>query len=220
MNILIVVPHPDDEVLGFGGVIQKHIKAGDTVFVNFLLENRGPRWVTQISQVPSVAKKLGYQTIITDTRLNENCFIKNVTILEEIIAKFKPDILYSVFGGDSHQDHDYTFKVVRIATRVWAPFLVNQVYLGEIPSSTDQAPKLPQFTFLPTRYVPLTDEEITVKIEAMKLYTEEVREWPHPRSPKGIVNLAERRGSECRQLYAESFVTLRDIHSFVHPKNG
>ena len=67
MNILIVVPHPDDEVLGFGGVIQKHIEAGDRVFVNFLLENRGPRWSTQISQVPSVAEKLGYQTIVTET---------------------------------------------------------------------------------------------------------------------------------------------------------
>lgn len=213
MNVMIVVPHPDDEVLGFGGVIQKHVKNGDNVMVYFMTEIRSSRVDIQFRQFPKVSKELGYTGKVYNTLLNETNLTLNVKRLEDEIELFKPDILYSVFGGDNHQDHEYIFKVIRIATRVWSNFLIKKIYLGEILSSTDQSPKLPQFAFIPTYYVPLTKDEVNKKVECMKYYQAEIQSWPHPRSERGLTNLAERRGSECRHNYAESFVILRDIEN-------
>lgn len=211
MNVMIVVPHPDDEVLGFGGVIQKHVKSGDGVLVYFLTEIKTNRLETQFKQFPEVAEMLGYKGKVYNTLLNEANFVLNVKRLEEEIESFKPDILYSVFGGDNHQDHEYIFKVIRIATRVWSNFLIKKLYVGEILSSTDQSPKLPQYAFIPTYYVPLTKEEVKKKIACMKHYQSEIQKWPHPRSEKGLINLAEKRGSDCGNEFAESFMVLRDI---------
>lgn len=220
MEVMIIVPHPDDEVLGFGGTIQKHIKNGDNVFVLFFSEatQRTPddrrRLENQISQFPAVADKLGYTGKSIQSGLDEKNFFSNVNLITDEIERIKPDILYTVFNGDNHQDHEYIFKAVKIATRVWSNFLVKQIYLGEILSSTDQSPKLPQFAFIPTHYIPLTEEQVKIKAECLKLYGDEIKNWPHPRSEGGIFNLAEKRGSECGTSYAESFVTLRRIENF------
>ena len=211
MNVMIVVPHPDDEVLGFGGVIQKHKKAGDKVFVNFMAEIRSPRLEKQYSQSPMIGKKLVNVSEFQEVKLTDDEFLPNVVRLEDDITEFKPDIIYTVFGGDNHQDHEYIFKMIRVATRIWGPFLVKKIYLGEVLSSTDQAPRLSQHAFIPTYYVPLTKKEVNKKIECMKRYSGEIQKWPHPRSEKGIFNLAERRGSECGCEYAESFMILRHI---------
>ena len=129
MNVMIVVPHPDDEVLGFGGVIQKHKKAGDKVFVNFMAEIRSPRLEKQYSQSPMIGKKLGYVSEFQEVKLTDDEFLPNVVRLEDDITEFKPDIIYTVFGGDNHQDHEYIFKMIRVATRIWGPFLVKKIYL-------------------------------------------------------------------------------------------
>jgi len=44
MKILIVACHPDDEVLGCGGVIQKHIEQGDIVDILIMTEAPSPEW--------------------------------------------------------------------------------------------------------------------------------------------------------------------------------
>lgn len=220
MNILVVVPHPDDEVLGFGGVIQKHVASGDKVFVDFITEIRTKRLEEQFKQFPEVGRKLGYVGRLHQTFLTDAALRTNIHHLETEIDRLKPDVLYSVFGGDNHQDHRYIFDLVRIATRVWSNFLVKKIYLGEILSSTDQSPRLPQFAFLPTMYVPLLKDEVEKKIKCMEIYQDEIQEWPHPRSKRGVMNLAERRGSECRYSYAEAFVTLRDVNLFVNPKQS
>lgn len=214
MKVMIIVPHPDDEVLGFGGIIQKHVKDGDEVFVYFITDIDGinsPRAVKQIEQFPQVAKLLKYTGKVYDTHFDNDHFSVNTAELEKEIENFKPDVVYSTFYGDNHQDHEYVFRMVKIATRVWAKFLVKSVYLGEILSSTDQAPRLSQFHFMPNYYVPLTKKQVEKKIEALKCYTDEIQQWPHPRSEKGVLNLAEKRGSECKQEYAECFLTLRHI---------
>ena len=211
MNIMIIVPHPDDEILAFGGVIQKHKKNGDNVVVHFIEKVSDSRKKTQVLHGKEACKKLNIGFKLKNITLTDKYFDKCVAYLENEIHTFKPDILYTVFYGDNNQEHEYIFKVVKIATRVWSKFLVKKIYMGEILSSTEQSPKLQQYAFLPTLYIPLTKNEVFQKIECMKLYKEEIQTWPHPRSAGGILNLAERRGSECKEEYAEAFVVLRDI---------
>jgi len=208
---MIIVPHPDDEVLGFGGAIQGHIEQGDRVFVYYINANNSKREIQQYKDLQSVSKYLKFQSIVKNIKLNDTNFKKCINYIENEIEKIKPDILYTVFYGDNHQDHEYIFKAVKIATRIWSSFLVKKIYLGEILSSTDQAPKNLLHTFCPTHYVALREDQVIRKSKSISMYKDEVMQWPHPRSEKGIINLAERRGSECKSLYAEAFVILRDI---------
>lgn len=212
MNVMVIAPHPDDELLAFGGVMQKHVKKNDNVFVYFMDNiSDSPQEQKQVSQFPRIVETIGCFGKACDTQMDEKNFEPNVRILEDEIHAYRPDIVYSVFGGDNHQDHEYIFKVLRVATRIYAPFLVKKIYLGETLSSTDQAPRLLQHTFIPNHYVPLTLEQVSTKAKCLEYYTDEIHQWPHPRSKKGILNLAEKRGSECVQNYAEAFMTLRSI---------
>ena len=79
----------------------------------------------------------------------------------------------------------------------------------EVPSSTDQAPPFPEYTFQPNFYVDISDF-LDRKIQAMKAYTREMREFPHPRSAKGIEVLAQKRGMEIGFRAAEGFMVIRD----------
>jgi LmbE family N-acetylglucosaminyl deacetylase len=211
MNVMIIVPHPDDEILGFGGVIQRHVAAGDVVQVHYLSYSYELRQKTQFQQTAVAAQKFGFTAHIYQTELIDRTLLDCVVYLEKAIQEFKPDILYTVFPGDNHQDHEFLFKVIRIAARPLMKFLVKKIYLGEILSSTDQAPRLPQHAFIPNYYVGLTKEQMDKKLQGLEAYPEELREWPHPRSAKGVTVLAEKRGSECCQFYAEAFMVLRDI---------
>lgn len=213
MKVMIVVPHPDDEVLAFGGLIQKHVEEGDEVFVNFMSATHNDRMEKQYNQFPEVGKILGYKGKFDKIIMDDTNFRTNVGLLENSIQKFKPDLFATVFCGDNHQDHEYVFKMVRVATRVYAPFLVKKIISGETLSSTDQSPRLPPFAFIPNMYVPLHKDQVQKKIKAMDTYDSETMEWPHPRSPRGIMNLAEKRGSECKHSYAEAFMILRHIEN-------
>ena len=214
MNVLIIVPHPDDEILGFGGAIQWHVSRGDKVFVEFVTDNIEEELTRkQYAQFPEVGKKIGYTGNLYAAPFDDKNVRDTTKHLESRINLIKPEVLYSVFGEDNHQDHRYIFDLIRVASRTWAKHHIKNIYLGEILSSTDQSPKLPQCAFIPTYYIPLTKEEVKNKVDALLMYDDEIQKWPHPRSEKGIWNLAEKRGSECHNEYAESFVTLRHIES-------
>ena len=79
----------------------------------------------------------------------------------------------------------------------------------EVPSSTDQAPPFADHAFQPNFYVDIS-QFLDRKIQAMKAYTRELREFPHPRSEKGIDVLAQKRGMEIGFQAAEAFVLIRE----------
>jgi LmbE family N-acetylglucosaminyl deacetylase len=49
------------------------------------------------------------------------------------------------------------------------------------------------------------------KIDAMKAYKSELKEFPHPRSLETLEALARKRGSEINTSYAEAFQLIREI---------
>lgn len=140
-RVLVVVPHCDDEVLGFGGAIQKHKKRGDHVTVLFLRQSHNARTRTQDSVAPKAQKILGYdQSIYLGIKEEELGVMGPHTLrkVEAVIGELGPTVVYTTFLGDIHQDHAGTFRAVRMATRVLKLPKVKQILLGEIPSSTSQ----------------------------------------------------------------------------------
>jgi LmbE family N-acetylglucosaminyl deacetylase len=214
-TVAVVVPHGDDESLGFAGAIQKHVSWGDSVHVVFCRGPQDERTTQQYHSIAESQKVLNYEKyhclFVTEAEIS-NEPLKLFKKIEQSLLGINPDIVYTTFWGDIHQDHHITYDCVRRAVRVWGPLNVKQFYVGEIISSTDQHPSIDGFSFTPNHYIPITEKELQKKIDSLYCYKSELFSNPaHPRSERGIRNRAIIRGEECANEYAEAFITLRHI---------
>jgi len=208
----------DDEVIGCGGTIARHVRVGHEVYVCFIAHRIYERKYDKIRNQKEVehaldAKKtLGYKEAeffsLNDERL-DFCIQDIIIPLEDSISKIKPDIVYSSFYGDNHQDHRAVFQAVRVAIRPSAKVTPRRWLLYETPSSTDQSPPIMESAFMPNHYVDVT-EYIDKKVKAYNCYETEKRNYPHSRSEEALKIIAQKRGIEIGFKYAEAFMVMRD----------
>jgi len=218
MKVMVISPHMDDETLGMGGTIAKHVSCKDEVSVVIVAHRvYDHKFDPIINQKESQAAKsakeiLGYQHLtllgLPDERL-DNCIQDLLIPLEKEYNVFKPDILYTCHYGDNNQDHRAVFEAVRILGRASSPVKVAKFLCYEVLSSTEASPPLVQNAFMPNYYVDI-ESFIEKKLAAFKCYEKEQRPFPHPRSFEGVNVLAKKRGMEVGFNFAEAFVVLRD----------
>lgn len=212
-KVLVFVPHGDDEVLGFGGTIAKHVEQGDTVIVTTVRGGDSTRYITQNSDSFKAKQILGYHDLFQLNLEEKNIFDSPYDlklIIEEHLSLINPDVLYTTFLSDNHQDHKSLFAAMTIASRPWGNVSnLKSVFVGEIFSSSDQSFSFIRNKFLPNFYNILTEQQLNKKIEALKAYSLELMKYPHPRCEEIIRAHAMVRGSECRAVYAEALMLLR-----------
>jgi len=218
MNILVIAPHMDDEVLGCGGTVARHVAEKESVHVCFIAHrvydhmfNEDKNKIEK-EHTLSAKKILGYKESVffnlNDERLDAS--VQDIIIpLEDYLHKVKPDIVYVPFLGDNHQDHRAVFDAARVALRSSAAPFVRGIFMYEVPSSTEQSPQLSENAFLPNYYVNITPY-IGKKIDAFRCYETEKRLYPHPRAEEALRILAQKRGIEIGFEYAEPFMTIRE----------
>lgn len=217
MKVLVIAPHMDDEVLGLGGTIARYVSKGAHVTVCFMANRAyGHKYIEKLineeKQSALKAKSiLGYQDAVflglPDEKLDTK-LIELIVPIEEVIWKVRPDMVFLNHGGDNNQDHRAVFKAGMVACRVIGKFKVKNIFCFEVPSSTDQAAPFQENTFLPNYYVNV-EEHLAKKQKALKCYGRELREYPHPRSKKGVDIYARKRGMEIGFKAAEAFMVLR-----------
>ncbi|MBI4838550.1 MAG: PIG-L family deacetylase [Nitrospirae bacterium] len=217
-TILVIAPHLDDEVLGCGGVIARHVSQGDKVYVCFVAHRvydhvyDAAKMEVEKEQAMEAKKALGYHEAsflnLQDERL-DNCIQDIIIPLEKYVMKVRPQVIYSPFCNDNNQDHQAVAKAVQVVLRpVAAPF-VQRWLMFETPSSTEQAPAVGVLGFHGNVYYDISDY-LDIKLKALTSYETEFRRFPHPRSPEGIRTLAMKRGMEAGLHYAESFMMVRE----------
>ena len=128
-NVLIVAPHCDDEVLGCGGVIEKHAKASDNVFV--LMITNGHIGAPELFKAEDTAQNrveakaandfLGVKEVIffdfPAPRLDS---IPSYTIslaISKVIRGKEIETMYIPHKGDIHRDHFVTHECSLVAAR-------------------------------------------------------------------------------------------------------
>jgi LmbE family N-acetylglucosaminyl deacetylase len=219
MRILIVAPHPDDEILGCGGTIKKLTSQGVRVFV--LVVTRGKKGLyseARIKNVRQEALKAHSLLSVTETRFldfpaPDLDLISQAEISEAIssvITEFEIDTLFLPHRGDIHHDHKAVFNAGLVASRPANKFMVKRIYSYETLSETEWAAPLCSETFIPTYFINISDF-FPFKLEAMRCFKSQLKEFPNSRSLKSIEALAIFRGSTIGVSYAESFITIRVI---------
>jgi LmbE family N-acetylglucosaminyl deacetylase len=219
MNILVIAPHMDDEVLGCGGVICKHVAAGDSVDVIFVAHRiyghiyDAAKNGVERSHAMKAKDVLGYRDAIfldmKDERLDAS--VQDIIMeLEKHVERLRPEVVYVPFRGDNHQDHRAVFDAARVVLRPSATPFIKEIYMYEVPSSTEQSPSMLENAFLPARYAGI-EPYVGKKIDALLCYETEARKFPNPRSHEAIRLVAEKRGTESGFKAAEAFMVIRSI---------
>jgi N-acetylglucosamine malate deacetylase 1 len=219
--ILVVAAHPDDEVLGCGGTVARHVDDGDEVHVIFMSDGVTSR--TDIGsneiEIRKQAKKYACNilSIVQPTRFlgfPDNCMdtvalLDIVQALEKVINEIEPEVIYTHHIGDLNIDHRITHKAVITACRPQPGFCVKEIYAFEVLSSTEwQTPGVK--AFYPNVFVDIADY-IDFKKQALEAYFEEMRQSPHSRSIDNAIRLNALRGNTVGLDYAEAFMLLRKI---------
>lgn len=210
MNILIVSAHPDDEILGVGGTIGRHIESGDKVIVCMVTKAHTPEWSEEyiqnkISEQNKVDKFLGiskrYMLGLPTVKLNTLSHGTLNKKIMDVVEQANPDIIYTHFENDMNYDHTLIFRSVMVATR---PPNQIEVRCFETLSETEWNNK----TFVPNMWIEISPH-IETKIKAFNIYKSEVKQYPHPRSSEGIKVLAQKRGMDICVPFAEAFQVVR-----------
>ena len=211
MKVLIMATHPDDEILGCGGVIARHIEDGDQVYICVITIASNPEWddeyreiklkeQKQIDEFLGIKKRynMGFSVLDMNTvargRFNVaiNTFIHNLHL----------DIVYTHWYKDLNEQHTLTSKATVIGTRLPSQC---KVLMYE-----NESTRFSLSTFRPNYYVDI-GKYIDRKCEAFSFYKSEIKEYPHPRSIEGIRNHAKYRGNEVGLEYAEAFYARKVV---------
>ena len=221
MKVLVIAPHPDDEVLGCGGTIVKHASGGDKVYLCIVTKAYPPDWaedeirgrrkeVLKVNEILGIKKTyfLDLPTVKLDTipqkELNE--------AIAQLVNEVQPEVIYIPHKGDVNKDHRIVFDTTMIAIRPRPNSVLQKVLAYETLSETEWGFPSAESVFIPNVYVDIS-ETLELKLRAMSQYKSELREFPHPRSLEAISALAQLRGSTVGVKAAEAFMLVREIRT-------
>ncbi len=219
MNILVIAPHPDDEVLGCGGTIVKHASKGDNVYVCIVTKGCEPIFSSELVEKVRIECReanalLGVkETIFLDfpaAMMEEVLRYKLNDEFIKIVQELKPDIVYLPHRGDMQLDHKMTVDAAMVALRPKYDHMVKKIYAYETLSETGWDIPNVVNEFIPNVYNDIS-EYIDKKLDALKKYTTQLADFPNPRSLEAIDALAKLRGSTVSIPYAEAFMLIREV---------
>jgi LmbE family N-acetylglucosaminyl deacetylase len=210
-KILILSAHPDDEILGCGGVIQKHKEENDQISVCIVTDGSSSQYpgeeeianrkITETQKVKQFLKIDNYFYLdFPDMKLDSIAHLDINKEISNIVSKIKPQIIYTHSPTDLNMDHRQVYYSTEVVTRPLNNYL-KKVYTYETLSSTEWRKEQ---AFIPNTFVNI-EPYIDKKIKALSFYESETRDYPHPRSLKGIEILAQYRGLQTGLEFAESF---------------
>lgn len=225
-NVMIVVAHPDDELLGLGATMHKLIhKYGVQTHVVILGEGITSRadernisqWEEELKMhkqnIKDAQKAIGYHSVsiydFPDNRFDTVALLDIIKVVEKEKELFQPEIIFTHHGGDLNIDHQRTFEAVITATRPIKGEIVKTIITFETPSGTEWQASSDPRRFVPNLFIEVSEDDIEAKIKGMESYEFEKREWPHPRSPDALRVVAKRVGITIGANLSESFQLVR-----------
>ena len=217
---LVIVAHPDDEILGFGASGAKLVKNGEVVQPVILCGNANAR-TSRPSDEDLYQDMLKANTLLgfkkpalgqfPNIRMNNVDHLELVQFIEKHILEFKPRRIFTHHPYDLNDDHCQISRACMAASRYYqrrddVPPL-QSLHFMEIQSATDWSYGVDGNGFRPNLFVEVKDE-IELKLQALSCYRNVMRDYPHPRSVEAIKGLAAYRGGQSGQNYSEAFQTI------------
>jgi LmbE family N-acetylglucosaminyl deacetylase len=223
MKYLLVVAHPDDEVLGCGASMYKWKNNGDIVDVAIMCTEAKARAFrpddkaleddTNASTNYLGVNKI-YEANFPNIEMNTVPHLQLVQFIEHAIKESEPDIIITHHPADTNNDHMHTSLACQEAVRLFQrrPEIkpLSEFWFMEVPSCTEWAINTAFTRFHPNLFIEVFKDGVEAKIKALSMYRGVMRPYPHPRSLEAIEGFAAYRGCQSGCIYAEAFeVVLR-----------
>lgn len=227
---MIVVAHPDDELLGLGASMNRIIDGDLNVKTHVVILGEGltsrsdnrdvDKWNEELEKhkqnILQAQKAIGYGEVsiydFPDNRFDSVPILDIIKVIESEKEKFLPDVIFTHHGGDVNIDHQRTFEAVLTSCRPMKHETVQTLITFETPSGTEWRASSDPRHFLPNFFISVKEKNIEAKIKGMESYEFEKREYPHPRSPEALRVQAKRCGVSIGKDYAEAFQIIRSIN--------
>lgn len=224
MKYLLVVAHPDDEVLGAGASMFRWSREGHQIDVAIMCTEAKARAfrpedkeldddLNASSDFLGIHRK--FEATFPNIEMNTVPHLKLVQFIESAIRESEPDIIITHHPADTNNDHLQTSMACQEAVRLFQrrPEVkrVRELWYMEVPSCTEWKINSAMVSFNPNCYVEVGKEGVDAKVKALSMYRGVMRPYPHPRSAEFIDGLAAYRGGQWGLMYAEAFeVVVRE----------
>lgn len=224
MKYLLVVAHPDDEVLGAGASMFRWSREGHQIDVAIMCTEAKARAfrpedkeldedLNASSDFLGIHRK--FEATFPNIEMNTVPHLKLVQFIESAIRESEPDIIITHHPADTNNDHLQTSMACQEAVRLFQrrPEVkrVRELWYMEVPSCTEWKINSAMVSFNANCYVEVGKEGVDAKVKALSMYRGVMRPYPHPRSAEFIEGLAAYRGGQWGLMYAEAFeVVVRE----------
>ncbi|MDB2462185.1 PIG-L family deacetylase [Alphaproteobacteria bacterium] len=219
-DVLVVAPHPDDETLGCGGTIFRHLDNGDRVhwLLCTSLENSeiadAETEILVKSQIETAHRFYGFSSLHSlkhpAAKLDTVSLGSIVKDIGQTLDQIRPALVYVPHPGDAHSDHSVVFEAVTSCIKSFRRPYVSRVLAYETLSETEFSLRIDRLSFRPNVFIYIS-AHIDRKVAAMEIYQTEISAHPFPRSIENIRSLATFRGAICGSRSAEAFVNVIEV---------
>lgn len=219
MDVVVIAPHADDETLGCGGTLLRHVALSDRIHWGLVTamssDGYSERQIAQRrAEIDTVRQLYGFTSVselgFPTTKLDSIGTSDLVSRIGSVIYSIKPEVIYLPFPGDIHTDHKVVFLAAASIIKWFRYPSVRKVLACKIQSETDFAVNPDGLAFRPNHYVEITPW-LDRKVEILSQYKAEFSSHPFPRSIAAVRALALLRGAQCGCEAAEAFMILKEV---------
>lgn len=220
-RVLVVAPHADDESLGCGGTLLKHLASGDELhwlLVTGMSSETGfsqENITIRSEEIRQVGERYSFSSItelmFPPARLSEIPESDLIRRISQAVLDTRPELVYTAYRNDAHSDHEAVFDAVMASTKSFRYPFIRRVLAYETISETDFGLKPEDGGFKPNVYINIEDF-LKEKLDILDLFKSEMGQFPFPRSREALEALSKVRGVQCGCRAAEAFMLIKEIN--------
>ena len=218
-KVLVISPHPDDDILGVGGFLKKLSIEGKDILIVTVSGHLPPLYDPECFNITQREAKEAYNIIginnfeywkIPATMISDLPINQFNSKFEEVIKEYKPSLVLCPFP-DRHIDHKLIFDAVMVATRpVGDGANIKILAAYETLSETHwNAPHI-ESNFIPNWIIDISDT-IEYKKRALKCFKSQITPFPGPRSIEAVEALSRFRGTQTGFSNGEGLQIIRKV---------